>query len=462
MITTSLTYLEFYSGIGGWGYALEHACRSISVINAEQDNHNNNKNNLLLRPQLLAAYDHSDLCNSVFYHNHHTYITDNDHHSTTTIEPTLSSHSSSSYGKSKQKKKKRRTQKQNKDKQQQQHYYKPRQTPIERLTTNDLQSHSANVWCMSPPCQPHTRQHTNQRNESNDVRSKSFKHLCHLLCDMDEETLPLLILLENVVGFEKSCVVVDSTTAIIGDNSNNNNNNDNRNKKVDSSTKEMGIEQNSSNDDTYDEDKICNGDGSSNSGGVGSFQTFRQALSKRNYNVAHLHLDPTHVGIPNNRPRHYTVAYRTRRCNEGDAEQRPQEKEQQLDDDDAPKKKEGGGTEYEHLFCKEMLNNVPIIHDESSLLIGEKKKGEGKREDSVVCSSVNSFLDANIPPHDKDRTSSSSEQQVMEKCESLKIPEKVTKQCYYACCKNLCVVSAPSLTTFTPSALSPMRISNIQ
>ena len=352
MITTSLTYLEFYSGIGGWGYALENACRSISVIN-EQDNHNNN--NPLLRPQLLAAYDHSDLCNSVFHHNHHTYNNNNiinDHHSTTTA-------TTSSCDKTKQKKR-RRTQKQkNKDKdKQQQQYYKPRQTPIERLTTTELQSHSANIWCMSPPCQPHTRQHTNQRNESNDTRSRSFIHLCDLLCTMDVETLPSLILLENVVGFEKSCVVDSSTIT---------DSNDNNVNKVDS-TKEIGTERNSSNDD----DKIYNGSSSSgSSGGVGSFQKFRQALSKRNYNVAHLHLDPTHVGIPNNRPRHYTVAYRTR-PKEGD-EQQPQ-KEQQLDD--APKKKEGDGTRYEHLFCKEVLNNVPIIHDESSLLIGDKKEEE--------------------------------------------------------------------------------------
>ena len=162
-----------------------------------------------------------------------------------------------------------------------------------------------------------------------------------------------------------------------------------------------------------------------------AFKKFRQALSKRNYNVAHLHLDPTHVGIPNNRPRHYTVAYRTRR-NEGD-EQQPQ-KEQQLDD--APKKKEGDGTRYEHLFCKEVLNNVPILHDESSLLIGDKKEEEKKEESltlPVVCSSVDSFLDANIPPHDKD-DKSSSEQQVMEKCQSLKIPEKVRDA--LCCCKT--------------------------
>ena len=56
---------------------------------------------------------------------------------------------------------------------------------------------------MSPPCQPHTRQHANQQQEKDDPRSKSFLHLCGLLGEMEEDALPSLILLENVVGFEK-------------------------------------------------------------------------------------------------------------------------------------------------------------------------------------------------------------------------------------------------------------------
>ena len=63
---TSLTYLEFYSGIGGWGYALEHACRSIN----NKNKNDSNDGSILLQPQLLAAYDHSDLCNSVLLNNH--------------------------------------------------------------------------------------------------------------------------------------------------------------------------------------------------------------------------------------------------------------------------------------------------------------------------------------------------------------------------------------------------------
>ena len=104
MIT--LTYLEFYSGIGGWGYALEHACRSVQaaavsaattataspipdepllhpkklkITNSDAIGKNRShaylEPSLELRAELLAAFDHSDLCNSVFYHNHVSFLT---------------------------------------------------------------------------------------------------------------------------------------------------------------------------------------------------------------------------------------------------------------------------------------------------------------------------------------------------------------------------------------------------
>ena len=96
MIT--LTYLKFYSDIGGWGYALEQTCCSIQVaaisaataiaspIAAEPMLHpikqkfaNSNaigkdRSHAHLEPimklctKLLIALDQSNLCNSVFYH----------------------------------------------------------------------------------------------------------------------------------------------------------------------------------------------------------------------------------------------------------------------------------------------------------------------------------------------------------------------------------------------------------
>ena len=292
---TSLTYLEFYSGIGGWGYALEHACRSIN----NKNKNDGNDGSILLQPLLLAAYDHSDLCNSVLLHNHKF--------------PNMSSSSISENINNKKRKKQSLAS----------------QTPIEKLTLQTLSSLNANIWCMSPPCQPHTRQHTNQMNEMNDSRSKSFIHLCDMLSEMDDNSLPQIIMLENVVGFEKSWKH------------------------------------------------------------HGSFQTFRNVLHKRNYQVIHIHLDPTHVGIPNNRPRHYTCAILQRREEE-----------------------KGRNGRYDHLFCKEILNQAPIIHDESSLLAIK----------TSTCTKLSSFLDKDIPPN---HTSSSSSKVSQQKCQELQIPTKI-------------------------------------
>jgi tRNA (cytosine38-C5)-methyltransferase len=71
---------------------------------------------------------------------------------------------------------------------------------IERIKSEHMDE--AHVWMMSPPCQPHTRQHTNQDRELDDPRSASFLHVCSLLEQM--ANLPKIILLENVVGFENS------------------------------------------------------------------------------------------------------------------------------------------------------------------------------------------------------------------------------------------------------------------
>jgi len=42
--------------------------------------------------------------------------------------------------------------------------------------------------------------------------------------------------------------------------------------------------------------------------GSNSCMTWRKALTSRNYSVAHFHLNPTQCGIPNDRPRHYAMA----------------------------------------------------------------------------------------------------------------------------------------------------------
>lgn len=316
MIMLTLSYLEFYSGIGGWGYALEHACHVIHQAAAakmlDQTNHQQKKLKLTyndndkatqqpfrISAKLLAAYDHSDLCNSVFLHNH-----------TSHDQSTSKSH-------------------------------KPRQTPIEKITKNELEAYCATIWCMSPPCQPHTRQHSNQHKEMDDPRSKSFLHLCHMLSVMDESKLPCLLLLENVVGFENA---EESTNA----------------------------SQTSTN--------------ISDASFRGSFAEWRRVLSQRQYEIAHFHLDPTHVGLPNNRPRYYCIAFRVgtwnrRLMQEGSNAFQPFISTKNV---------------LEKIFSQENLNEKPHIHDETSITEIGDLWGGGMNNNVSAIPEIQQFLDADL------------------------------------------------------------------
>ena len=142
-----LTYVEFYAGVGGWTMALQEA----------------EKEHKLHR---LAALDHSDLCINVLEHN---------------FPPSTS------------RKRKRKS-----------------CCSIEKLSLDQAEDWAADIWLMSPPCQPHTRQHSKQAEDLDDPRSQSFLHLCQLIHDMKEQMLPKVVLMENVVGFEKvrTCTIV--------------------------------------------------------------------------------------------------------------------------------------------------------------------------------------------------------------------------------------------------------------
>ena len=59
---------------------------------------------------------------------------------------------------------------------------------------------NANVWLLSPPCQPHTRQ--GMRKDCQDNRSDGLLHIIKLLKEISKK--PSYILLENVEGFENS------------------------------------------------------------------------------------------------------------------------------------------------------------------------------------------------------------------------------------------------------------------
>ncbi|KAI8388852.1 S-adenosyl-L-methionine-dependent methyltransferase [Radiomyces spectabilis] len=71
---------------------------------------------------------------------------------------------------------------------------------IETLSTEYYDKIAADVWTMSPPCQPYTR--IGLKQGSQDGRAKSFLHLLEVLGEMEHK--PKYILLENVKGFEES------------------------------------------------------------------------------------------------------------------------------------------------------------------------------------------------------------------------------------------------------------------
>eukprot|EP00730_Choanoeca_flexa_P004572 TRINITY_DN11736_c0_g2_i1.p1 TRINITY_DN11736_c0_g2~~TRINITY_DN11736_c0_g2_i1.p1 ORF type:complete len:357 (+),score=52.64 TRINITY_DN11736_c0_g2_i1:35-1105(+) len=71
---------------------------------------------------------------------------------------------------------------------------------IEHLTVRELEKHDANMWLLSPPCQPYTKI-GNQR-DSDDPRAKSFLHLCDMIATMTK--LPTYLFVENVAEFHGS------------------------------------------------------------------------------------------------------------------------------------------------------------------------------------------------------------------------------------------------------------------
>ncbi|KAL1930686.1 hypothetical protein VTP01DRAFT_10848 [Rhizomucor pusillus] len=74
------------------------------------------------------------------------------------------------------------------------------QRQIEALEVKQYEKYAADIWTMSPPCQPYTR--TGLQQGSLDARSRSFLYLMRVLREMTVR--PSYILVENVKGFEES------------------------------------------------------------------------------------------------------------------------------------------------------------------------------------------------------------------------------------------------------------------
>lgn len=86
-------------------------------------------------------------------------------------------------------------------------HHQAKQVGIQGLSVDDLLSYNADIWLLSPPCQPYTR--AGKQLDMKDERSQSFLHLCHLLRQIlssskTSSLAPSFLLLENVQSFERS------------------------------------------------------------------------------------------------------------------------------------------------------------------------------------------------------------------------------------------------------------------
>ena len=288
-----LTYLELYAGIGGWRMALEQAVVALTATRQTRNPTSSNTTtttttttttsratpqpDTIVETHCVGALDHSDLCVHVYRHNFGNDDDDDDNvieeveiekdqeenHGNNNDDDTTNKNNidndnndgnpatnnpnnedaKTRAGETKKQKTMKKKKKKNKKIKLGRKPFNIESLTVDQIVT-DLQSPA--IWFLSPPCQPHTRQHDQQEYEWNDPRSNSLAHLGTLLQQLPDSSLPYMIALENVVQFETS--------------------------------------------------KSC--------------QHWLSTLQSRDYQWAEFHLTPTQVGLPNDRPRYFCLAVR--------------------------------------------------------------------------------------------------------------------------------------------------------
>ena len=301
-----ISYIEFYAGIGGWTMALEQALYQLELsqllflsssnntINTNANNRvasSSGKNRRRYKLKRLAALDHSDLCARVFAHNFvqkkRSEVDDKD-------EKEEIGNSRQCYPERPKRKKHKRNQ--NFKRQKHNSFSSSSSFSIERLSVRQLEDWSSDIFLMSPPCQPHTRQ--KKRNQShnpkeknsnnNDIdKNRSNKNNNNDGGEDDDLNDP------RSKSFLKICDWFDKTNT----NNNNRNNDKNNNKKSANNYIRDGCLPKL----IFLENVI--GFESSK-----SYHRWVTVLQSRQYRIAHFHLSPTQVGLPNDRPRYYCIA----------------------------------------------------------------------------------------------------------------------------------------------------------
>eukprot|EP00798_Chlamydomonas_sp_ICE-L_P014273 gene14273-20247_t len=79
---------------------------------------------------------------------------------------------------------------------------RPRQGNLAAVSPASMDKHAADLWLLAPPCQPFTRQ--GLKKDIDDGRASCFMQLLQNMKTLKHP--PVFLLLENVVGFEKSAV----------------------------------------------------------------------------------------------------------------------------------------------------------------------------------------------------------------------------------------------------------------
>ncbi|NLC71311.1 MAG: DNA methyltransferase [Desulfuromonadaceae bacterium] len=77
-----------------------------------------------------------------------------------------------------------------------------RQADLEKITADELAGYGADLWWLSPPCQPYTVR--GRKRDLDDPRARSLGHLLAVFPEIPPDRLPIHLALENVPGFALS------------------------------------------------------------------------------------------------------------------------------------------------------------------------------------------------------------------------------------------------------------------
>lgn len=92
---------------------------------------------------------------------------------------------------------------------------KVNQLDICSLDDSFFSHHCFDVWTMSPPCQPYTRQRNSKCLEGADCRNNALSHLINMIDSLNFAHLPRVVILENVRHFAGSDACMDISTSLL-------------------------------------------------------------------------------------------------------------------------------------------------------------------------------------------------------------------------------------------------------